>query len=44
MSQTERAIVQDAMDDAGDNQTKAAEVLGISQQAPGKKVLKWGVT
>lgn len=37
----ERAFVEDAMEDAGGNQTKAAEWLGISQQALSKKIQKW---
>jgi transcriptional regulator with PAS, ATPase and Fis domain len=38
----ERAFVEDAMEDADGNQTRAAELLGISQQALSKKLLKWG--
>jgi transcriptional regulator with PAS, ATPase and Fis domain len=41
MSQIERAFVEDAMEDAGGSQTRAAELLKLSQQALSKKLLKW---
>jgi DNA-binding protein Fis len=41
MSRIERAFVEDAMEDAGSNQTRAADLLGLSQQALSKKLLKW---
>lgn len=41
LSQIERAFVEDAMDDSGGNQARAAELLGISQQAVSKKLQKW---
>lgn len=41
LEQIERLFVSDAMEDAGGNQTKAAELLRISQQALSKKLLKW---
>jgi DNA-binding NtrC family response regulator len=42
----ERVFVEDALEDTLDangkpNQTKAADLLGISQQALSKKLLKW---
>jgi transcriptional regulator with PAS, ATPase and Fis domain len=44
LKQIERAFVEDAMEDAEDNQTKAAVLLGISQQALSKKLTKWNST
>lgn len=41
IEQIERAFVEDAMEDADGSQTKAAALLGISQQALSKKLLKW---
>jgi transcriptional regulator with PAS, ATPase and Fis domain len=37
----ERILVEDAIEDADGNQTKAASYLGISQQALNKKLRKW---
>ena len=41
LEQIERAFVEDAMEDSDGNQTKAADLLCISQQALSKKLLKW---
>ena len=41
LSEIERVFIQDAMQETGDNQTKAAKLLGISQQALSKKMLNY---
>jgi transcriptional regulator with PAS, ATPase and Fis domain len=41
LEQIERVFVEDAMEESDGNQTKAADLLGISQQALSKKLQKW---
>jgi transcriptional regulator with PAS, ATPase and Fis domain len=43
LDEIERALVEDALEDANGIQTKAAKYLGISQQALNKKLHKWQV-
>ena len=41
LDQIERLFVEDAMEETSGNQTRAAELLGISQQALNKKMRNW---
>jgi transcriptional regulator with PAS, ATPase and Fis domain len=43
LEEVERAFVFDALDDSNGNQTEAAKLLGISQQALSKKLKGWKV-